>query len=655
MKLTGFRLVGVDFLLMTLAFFMVNQTKRGGLALPEGYGVLLWLFYGAWVLSGLVGKKFAPAEYAGFREGAMTLVKSALYLAFTIAFVVVMFGMVQYSRVQSFATCGVLLGLEMLVWGTAVRFGKVQQGQRTEGGPSDDYVPVVRDRFSVKFALVDLGLFFAAFFVVNYMKRGHFDLFPGYEQLMMMQLVLGAMAAIAAKKYYVIRHRNFYFALWQWLKAGFLLMACTGVMVYGLRLFHYSRFQGFGTVVMLMVLETVTLGVYFSTRKSWETESDIESADQMRKALAQEHYDLNVDIETVRKRLMRPAIYKLQRTLQPDEQAFLAFLKQHVDLNDILYVETQVERSSTFIALHDDYLMLRLFVGLRKLNDCRRLNVHFLQLHQMLLPGGYFVGYAHTVKTHYDWIYARFPRPMAHAVYALDFFFHRVAPKLTWIQKVYFAVTQGKNRVISRAELLGRLCFCGFEIVATKVIDNRFYFIVRKFKTISVDTNPTFGPLVALKRTGFEGKPISVYKFRTMHPFSEYLQEYVFNNNGTKDGDKILNDFRVTGWGKILRKIWIDELPMLYNWLNGDLKLVGVRPLSAHKLSTYPKALQEKRKKVKPGLLPPFYADRPDSVEGFFQAEDKYLDAYLQSPFMTDFRYFWIIVWNIVIKRARSK
>jgi hypothetical protein len=157
----------------------------------------------------------------------------------------------------------------------------------------------------------------------------------------------------------------------------------------------------------------------------------------------------------------------LQRSLQPDEQAFSEFLGQHVDLNDILYVETQVERSNTFFAMQDDYLMLRLFIGLRKLNDCRRLNMHFLSLHQMLLPGGYFAGYVHTIKTHYDWIYARFPRPLAHGVYAIDFLFHRVCPKLPWVQKVYFAVTKGRNRAISRAEVLGRLCFCGFEIVAT--------------------------------------------------------------------------------------------------------------------------------------------------------------------------------------------
>ncbi len=450
------------------------------------------------------------------------------------------------------------------------------------------------------------------------------------------------------------RQRNLYFALWQWLKAGILMMAGTGVMVYGLRLFYYSRFQGFGTVVVLMALENVALGLYFSVRKQRKAEPDIESAGQVRQMLAQERYDLNVDIETVRQRLLRPAMYKLERSFQGEEQGVLDFLKAHIDLSDILYVETQVERSSTSFDLRDDYLMLRLFIGMRKLNDCRRLNVHFLKLHQMLLPGG-FCRVCPYHQTHFDWIFARFPRPMAQAVYALDFLWHRVTPKLPWIRKVYFAVTKGNNRAISRAEVLGRLCFCGFDIVATQVIDKRFYFIARKVKTPSLDTSPTYGPLVALKRSGLGGRVVHTYKFRTMHPYSEYLQQYMYDRHGLQKGGKIENDFRMTTWGKVMRKLWLDELPMLYNWVKGDFGLVGVRPLSFQYLSLYDKDLQELRKKVRPGLVPPFYADLPETFEEICESERRYIRAFLAHPVRTQIRYFIKSFINIAFKGARSK
>lgn len=161
------------------------------------------------------------------------------------------------------------------------------------------------------------------------------------------------------------------------------------------------------------------------------------------------------------------------------------------------------------------------------------------------------------------------------------------------------------------------------------------YVIARKVKTSSLDQSPTYGPLVQLKRSGLGGRAFLTYKFRTMHPYSEYLQQYIYELHGLQKGGKIENDFRMTAWGKVMRKLWLDELPMLYNWLKGDLQIVGVRPLSFHYLELYDKELQELRKKVKPGLVPPFYADLPETFEEICDSERRYINAYLKHPFRT--------------------
>jgi len=93
---------------------------------------------------------------------------------------------------------------------------------------------------------------------------------------------------------------------------------------------------------------------------------------------------------------------------------------------------------------------------------------------------------------------------------------------------------------------------------------------------------------------------------------------------------------------------------MLVNLFKGDLKLVGVRPLSYPKLEIYPQDLRNLRRKYKPGLVPPFYAMLPKTAEGHFQTERDYLQSYDKSPFFTDWKYFWKSVWNILVKRARS-
>jgi lipopolysaccharide/colanic/teichoic acid biosynthesis glycosyltransferase len=103
-----------------------------------------------------------------------------------------------------------------------------------------------------------------------------------------------------------------------------------------------------------------------------------------------------------------------------------------------------------------------------------------------------------------------------------------------------------------------------------------------------------------------------------------------------------------------MRKCWLDELPMVINLLKGDMKLVGVRPLSRQYFGLYPPELQELRTRFKPGLIPPFYVDLPKTQEEIFDSERRYLEAYEKHPFATDLKYFFLVIYTIVFKRARS-
>jgi len=181
------------------------------------------------------------------------------------------------------------------------------------------------------------------------------------------------------------------------------------------------------------------------------------------------------------------------------------------------------------------------------------------------------------------------------------------------------------------------------------------FFVVRKIKEPVFDFNPTYGPVIRLKRLGKNGKIISVYKLRTMHAYSEYLQGYIYERNKLQPGGKFKDDFRVTTLGRIFRKLWIDELPMLINLIRGDLKVVGVRPLSQHYFDLYTDELKEKRIKYKPGLIPPFYVDLPKTLTEIMDSEMRYLELYEKHPVLTDFRYFWKALWNIFFRHARSK
>ncbi|MDN5328501.1 MAG: hypothetical protein PWP35_288 [Bacteroidales bacterium] len=293
-------------------------------------------------------------------------------------------------------------------------------------------------------------------------------------------------------------------------------------------------------------------------------------------------------------------------------------------------------------------------VNLKKINNVQYINKFFEAVNTRIPFGGLFIGTAETYVQRKQRILARYPKGLNWIIYTFDFIIKRLMPKLWFTKKIYFFFTRGNNRVISMAETFGRLYSCGFEVVEDCFIDGQLWFCVRKVKEPSFDPHPTYGPLIRLKRVGKGGKIIGVYKFRTMHAYAEYLQQYVYERNKLQAGGKFKDDFRITTIGKFMRKFWLDELPMFINVIKGDLKIVGVRPLSKHYLSLYTPELQQWRMKHKPGLIPPFYVDLPKSLEEIMESEIKYLKSYERSPFLTDFSYLMKALYNIFIKKARS-
>lgn len=330
----------------------------------------------------------------------------------------------------------------------------------------------------------------------------------------------------------------------------------------------------------------------------------------------------------------------------------LNFIRQHVSLANpgtkVLHTSSKFNVES----LSEDEVSD--FVNIRTLNHIRYLNKFFEAVNRKIPENGVFIGTFETFGQRRRRIFSKYQKWLAAPIYFVDFMFHRVFPKVKITRKIYFFLTGGSNRVYSLTEVLGRLVSCGFDIVDYKAFEEQTYFAVKKISDPEYSEEPSYGPLFRMRRIGKNGKVIHVYKFRTMHPYSEYLQRYIFERNNLQEGGKIKDDFRVTYWGRIMRKLWIDELPMFINFFKGDLKLVGVRPLSTHYLSLYDEELREMRLKHKPGLLPPFYADLPKTLEEIINSEKNYLSAYEKYGVITDIKYLSKALYNILIKRARS-
>ncbi len=293
--------------------------------------------------------------------------------------------------------------------------------------------------------------------------------------------------------------------------------------------------------------------------------------------------------------------------------------------------------------------------NLSRLNDVWSLRPFFAAVNEKLPEGGFFTGCFQTAQQRKRRIFEKNPPWLVWPYYLLFFVFRCVFPKLKGTRKLYFALTRGRNRVLSKTEVLGRLVCCGFEIVDHQEVGDELYFLVQKTGVPAREVHTSKGLLLKLRRVVQGGRVTTIYKLRTMHPYAEHLQDYIHAQNNLLQNGKFKDDFRIALWGRFLRRTWIDELPMLVNWVKRDVKLVGVRPLTVHYLSLYPEEFVERRLRHKPGLIPPMYADLPEGFEEIIASEEKYLTAYEAHPLKTDMQYFWRAMYNILIKRARSQ
>lgn len=105
------------------------------------------------------------------------------------------------------------------------------------------------------------------------------------------------------------------------------------------------------------------------------------------------------------------------------------------------------------------------------------------------------------------------------------------------------------------------------------------------------------------KRVGLNKRQFVMYKFRTMIPNAERLQEELVHlNEMSGPVFKIKNDPRVTPLGRFLRRTSIDELPQLFNVLKGEMSLVGPRAMSVRDYQLFSEDWQRRRFSVPPGI-----------------------------------------------------
>ena len=143
------------------------------------------------------------------------------------------------------------------------------------------------------------------------------------------------------------------------------------------------------------------------------------------------------------------------------------------------------------------------------------------------------------------------------------------------------------------------------------------------------------------KRPGLGGRLFELYKLRTM------------NQKRDENGKLLPDEERLTWAGRVIRKTSIDELPQLWNVLQGDMSMVGPRPLLPEYLPRYTPR-QMRRHEVKPGITGWAQVNGRNALtwEEKFERDLKYVENW--SVWM-DLRITALTAWKIAAREGISQ
>jgi lipopolysaccharide/colanic/teichoic acid biosynthesis glycosyltransferase len=433
----------------------------------------------------------------------------------------------------------------------------------------------------------------------------------------------------------------------------FTILSIVSIILFALKLNKYSRIIVFGTILLSYIAELIAFRIFYGWLRT--IASNYNKFKQKRNHIIEiEHSSEIIKEELKLNNFIKKAEAASKEQIITKESGpdVYNYFSEHLKMDSKSVYLTSTANPFNIENLNGRNLPA--IINLRKINDFKHINKFFEAVNRKLCDAGTFIGAFETNRQRELRISKRIPIFIRQFIVLLDFIINRIIPEIPGISNLYFSITKGLKQSISKAEVLGRLVSCGFEIIEYKEINNLTYFVTLKTGEPSYNQETSYGYLFKMPRIGIGGKVFYIYKFRTMYPYSEYLQDYVLRLNGYSQFGKPAEDFRLTFWGKFLRKYWLDELPQLINVLSGEMKLVGFRPLSLRAYEDYPEDVKSLRANYKPGCIPPYVSLLKQGMSESIEAERTYLIEKEKSPFYTDLKYFRLAVVNIITNKIRS-
>jgi hypothetical protein len=633
----------LGFLLVSYSALLFN--KVGELQYSQNsYTILLILYLSIFIISSVYFKKFSSLNHLGYKLYTKILINQSSGLLLFLSLVCSLSRLNSVSRLFVAQIIYIPIVIEYLVGITFLKY----YSNRQKLNPFERSLHSV-EKVSYSRVVMSALILLLSFTAIHVIGNSSYESYEIYELTVIVIGINWALSSSITGKFKPHSGKIFYYKISPFVKSDTLLLLLSGLVYYFGRLEEsLLKYNLFNTIIVFSFVELLLASLYFkyferSPRPSYHN-PEANLGQQPLEALFEEE-----DMDESLLGQLKDINYENNENIHKAVTSYIADKKIKIKRYRIIY-----DRTNFNIELFK-HGSLDILINYCSMNHIPDINGYFQSCHNSIKAHGHLFGFYHPLENDKAIIEKRMPRFIHVVYYPIHYLFKRVMPKLPWFDKIYTVISGGKNRLISRAELLGRLTYSGFTVNKEVVINGKLLFIAQKTLSLANEEYPSYGPIIKLKRTGYNGDLIRIYKFRTMYPYSEFIQKELYKNNNLDTKGKIKNDFRVNGVGRIMRRFWLDELPQLYNWIKGDVTLFGVRALSSHYLSLYPVELKNLRSQFKPGLVPPYYSDMPKTFEEILSSERNYLEKKKAHPIRTDFIYFFKAAYNILVKGARSK
>ena len=263
--------------------------------------------------------------------------------------------------------------------------------------------------------------------------------------------------SILGKKYTIHREENLSQIFRLIVFSNILVMGVATTIMFLVRIDYYSRMVVFGTIAAATLLELLwgIIGYYLRTAILEPVDAGTAKTLKKRQLLKK----VFLSGRQIRRK-PRLTVRESAILVEIDQDAFnFVFSYAHIESPETLVISTD-SQFNIDMQMKDAFETI---VNLKRINDIRYINKFFESANSKLPMGGLFIDFVETKNLRKKRILKKYPILFNYIMYFLDFIVKRLFPKFKLTKGLYFFLTRGQNRVITKAETYGRLYSCGFD------------------------------------------------------------------------------------------------------------------------------------------------------------------------------------------------